>query len=359
MVHYRYFMGGTTAKGYVNFYENLIEQLDRVVYIEGGFTSIVSPILQRIANRYSDDYAIEYIHNHLMPDQLEGIVIPSLSIGVFDRTKMNQKRLVYPSLYEKLIYLGEGYDTDYLKEHEYELVQYQEEVKRLYTESISHFQIALEHHHRVEKIYIDYLNVRKANKETEDLLKDLLAEHSLNKPGAVKHRYLGAATPQGPIDYVMELTEQLNRRIFIKGRSGTGKSTMLRKLAHEAKDRGFDVEIYHCGFDPGSLDMLILRELSVAIFDATAPHEHDPVKDTDEVLDVYQLFVDGNPDVVHQDRLKKYKGAYKDEMMSARDVLKEIKEHQVKFEKIYKEACAPEFIQEVEDDLLEWIKSVE
>ncbi|GAA0467053.1 hypothetical protein [Alkalibacillus silvisoli] len=358
MVHYRYFMGGTTAKGYVNFYENLIEQLDRVVYIEGGFTSIVSPILQRIANQFSQDHTVEYIHNHLMPDQLEGIVIPSLSIGVFDRTKMNQKRLVYPMLYEKLVYFGDGYDQDYLKEHEYELVQYHEEVKRLYQEAINHYQTALEHHHQVEKIYVDYLNARKANYETDQLIKQLFENNNLNKPGSVKHRYLGAATPEGPIDYVMELTDELSQRIFIKGRSGTGKSTMLRKIAHEAKDRGFDVEVYHCGFDPGSLDMLILRELNVAIFDATAPHEHDPQKEADEIMDVYELFVDGNPDVVHQDRLRKYKAAYKDEMKNAKETLKEIKEHQLNFERIYRASCAPEFIEEVENDLLDWMKKL-
>ena len=34
----------------------------------------------------------------------------------------------------------------------------------------------------------------------------------------------------------------------------------------------FDVEIYHCGFDPHSLDMVIVREVGIAIFDSTSPH---------------------------------------------------------------------------------------
>ncbi|WP_188207654.1 hypothetical protein [Alkalibacillus aidingensis] len=355
MVHYRYFMGGTTAKGYVNFYENLIEQLERVVYIEGGFTTIVSPILQRVANHFTNHYDIDYIHNHLMTDQLEGIVIPSLDIGIFDRTKMNQKRVVYPMLYEKLVYLGDRYDYDYLKNHEKDLQKHRGEVKTLYQAAIDHFQTALSHHHQVEKLYVDHLNVERANQETEQLIQDIFENSSLHKPGSVKHRYLGAATPEGPVDYVMELTDELKKRIFIKGRSGTGKSTMLRKIAHEAKNRGFDIEIYHCGFDPGSLDMVILRELSVAIFDATAPHEHDPIKETDEIFDVYERFIDGHPDDLYHDELAKYKSSYKEEMLKAKECLADIKKQQVEFEQIYQQSMDLDLTTNVEDDLIKWI----
>lgn len=51
MSEYKYFMGGTTAKGYVNFYENLIEQLDHVLYIEGGHTSLISPLLKDVLTK--------------------------------------------------------------------------------------------------------------------------------------------------------------------------------------------------------------------------------------------------------------------------------------------------------------------
>ena len=40
---------------------------------------------------------------------------------------------------------------------------------------------------------------------------------------------------------------------------------MLKKLAKVAEEKGFDVEVYHCGFDPNSLDMVIVRELGFAI----------------------------------------------------------------------------------------------
>ena len=41
---------------------------------------------------------------------------------------------------------------------------------------------------------------------------------------------------------------------------------MLKTIAKKAYDNGLDVEMYHCGFDPDSIDMVVIRELSFAIF---------------------------------------------------------------------------------------------
>ena len=68
------------------------------------------------------------------------------------------------------------------------------------------------------------------------------------------------------------------RRIYIlKGGPGTGKSTLMRRLASVAESGGFDVEYICCSSDPDSLDGVIIEELSVAILDGTAPHGTDPI----------------------------------------------------------------------------------
>lgn len=40
-----------------------------------------------------------------------------------------------------------------------------------------------------------------------------------------------------------------------------------------------------------SLDMVLLRELDIVIFDSTAPHEYFPDRDNDEVVDMYEITV--------------------------------------------------------------------
>ena len=68
------------------------------------------------------------------------------------------------------------------------------------------------------------------------------------------------------------------RRIYIlKGGPGTGKSTLMRKIADVAQSKGYDVEYICCSSDPDSLDGIIISELCVAILDGTAPHLTDPV----------------------------------------------------------------------------------
>ncbi|WP_035513029.1 hypothetical protein [Halalkalibacillus halophilus] len=350
----RYFMSGTTAKGYVHFYENAIEQLEKVVYLEGSYPTITSPVLQRLVNQLEDE-PVEYIHHHLKPDLIEGVIFPQLNVGIFDRGKMNIGKIAYPALYEKLVYFGECYQAELIQSKESLLREHRKEVKKYYEQAIGHFKQALEVHHKVEGIYKKYLNIERANQQTEDLLKDILLDIHLFKPSEVKHRYLGAATPDGAVDYVLDLTRDIKRRVFIKGRAGTGKSTMLRKIAREAADRGLNVEIYHCGFDPTSLDMVIIREISFAIFDATAPHEHFPTKQTDEVFDVYERWVDGRPDQHHEKEILELKEQYHQEMKLAISALKAVESHQIPFEEIYQQAINYDFLEETEGEILEFL----
>ncbi|MET3684193.1 hypothetical protein ABID56_002319 [Alkalibacillus flavidus] len=358
MVQHHYFMGGSTAKGYVQFYDNAVEQLDHVIYLDGGFTTILTPLLERMIHDYSNETTIDVIHNHIMPNHYEGVIFPDRRVGIFDRTKMQPKRMALPGLKDQLIYFGDGYALPALKQERQTVTALQRDIRTHHHDVIRHFDQALKQHHQVEAIYLDYLNVRRANEQTDELIDTLLQDNEKEAVGHVKHRYLGAATPEGPVDYVMELTEDITKRYFIKGRSGTGKSTMLRKLAHEANDRGFDVEVYHCGFDPGSLDMVIVRELDFAIFDATAPHQHTPKRKGDLIYDVYERFIDGHPDALHRKKLGDYKQAYQQEMAQAADELKQLQEKQQELESIYRKAMREDFFEDSYRRIRHWIDNM-
>ena len=64
---------------------------------------------------------------------------------------------------------------------------------------------------------------------------------------------------------------------FIKGGPGVGKSTLMKRFAKAAQERGIETEIFHCSSDPDSLDGVSLPALGVGMMDATAPHSYDPV----------------------------------------------------------------------------------
>ena len=52
------------------------------------------------------------------------------------------------------------------------------------------------------------------------------------KKAQVVHRFLGAATWRGAIDFVPNLTDRLQTRIYVKGRPGSGKSTLFKSLSY-------------------------------------------------------------------------------------------------------------------------------
>lgn len=82
--------------------------------------------------------------------------------------------------------------------------------------------------------------------------------------------------------------EDARRIICIKGGPGTGKSTLMKKLANHFYDAGYDIELHHCSSDNNSLDGVVVKPLNLAILDGTSPHVVDPVNPgaVDEVLNM-------------------------------------------------------------------------
>jgi len=113
---------------------------------------------------------------------------------------------------------------------------------------------------------------------------------------------------------------------------------MLKKIAAKAETLGYDVEIYHCGFDPNSLDMVICREIGVAIFDSTAPHEHFPDRATDKVVDMYTRAIKPGTDEKYADKISEIQERYSAKMKEATSYLAKAKELHDQLENIYIEA---------------------
>ncbi len=95
----------------------------------------------------------------------------------------------------------------------------------------------------------------------------------------LKSYFLGANTPYGFYSLFSELynPEEDNTIYLIKGGPGTGKSSIMKKIASAAEKKGFTVERIPCSSDPLSLDAVIIPELKIAFADATSPHTINPV----------------------------------------------------------------------------------
>ena len=74
-------------------------------------------------------------------------------------------------------------------------------------------------------------------------------------------------------------SEDFERIFVLKGGPGTGKSTLMKRIAKKAQQLGCDHDNIFCSSDPNSLDGVIVysERGRFAILDGTAPHERDAI----------------------------------------------------------------------------------
>ena len=89
--------------------------------------------------------------------------------------------------------------------------------------------------------------------------------------------FLGCMTHQGFSTEFGRLMEEKDSFTYIlKGGAGTGKSSLMKRIANEFEKSGHVVRFY-CSSDPESLDAVLIEEMGVLIVDGTSPHVFDPV----------------------------------------------------------------------------------
>ena len=347
-----YFAGGNTAHGFFSLFDSNLQGLDRVFILKGGPGTGKSTLIREIGIAWEEKgLDLEYLHCASDNDSLDGVVIPALKVGIVDGTAPHVIEPKAPGAIEEYVNLGEAWNSQALSTQKDHILQLVEEMNASIEKAYDTFAEALKVHDEWEQIYYDNMDFEKADQLTMKLLHQFYGNMQLHKKADVRHRFLGAATPKGAVDFVPNLTEGIPKRYFIKGRAGTGKSTMLKKLAKEAEKRGFDVEIYHCGFDPNSLDMLIMRELGLAIFDSTAPHEYFPSRDGDEMIDTYELVVAPGTDEIFAEQIEDVRTRYKGKMQEATAYLANSKSLQDQLEIIYIKAMDFHVINRIKDEI--------
>jgi hypothetical protein len=90
--------------------------------------------------------------------------------------------------------------------------------------------------------------------------------------------FLGSSGRNGFFSCFSQLTPRIEGQYtyIIKGGPGTGKSSLMKKIADEMERRDIDCERIYCSSDPDSLDAVIFPSLRVSIADGTSPHTLDP-----------------------------------------------------------------------------------
>jgi hypothetical protein len=84
--------------------------------------------------------------------------------------------------------------------------------------------------------------------------------------------FAGSFSPAGFTNYLTDAIGEMKKIYIIKGTAGSGKSTLMKKIALAAEEAEEAVERIYCSSDVSSLDGVVIPSRSFAIVDGTAPH---------------------------------------------------------------------------------------
>lgn len=89
--------------------------------------------------------------------------------------------------------------------------------------------------------------------------------------------FLGGVTSEGfKTDFDETIYSENKFTYILKGGPGTGKSTIMKKIAEIFSDVD-NIDLYYCSSDENSLDAVVLNQKGVVIVDGTSPHVFDPL----------------------------------------------------------------------------------
>lgn len=111
----KYFIGANTSAGFINYGDDIFANLKKLYVIKGGPGTGKSTFMKKIAVKAEEKgYDVEYYYCSSDPTSLDGIVIPSLGIGVTDGTPPHIFEARYPGAKEEYLNLGEFWNSEFL-----------------------------------------------------------------------------------------------------------------------------------------------------------------------------------------------------------------------------------------------------
>lgn len=353
-----FYANGITSQGFYSLYQSSIKDLERVFILKGAPGTGKSSLVKDVADSLLENgFDLELIHSPKDNHSLDGVLIPILKIGLIIGNPPFAIDPQYPGVVEETIHFDNVLDLKRLATHKDEIISLVNQINASYQKTLDHFAQAKQIHSEKEALYVQEMNFEKANVITNTLTERIFLGRNEDRRANQRHMFFGAATPEGVINFIDNLTEEADTRIILKGRPGSGKSTMLKKLVNEASLRGFDTEVYQCGFEPNSLDMVIIPELKFAVLDGTAPHPIEPTRGGDEVLDLYQLCFAKDVDTDSANELQEIDTRYKQQTTVAIQCLAEAKELHDQLKQIYTDAMDFEKVMERKKYILDSILS--
>ncbi len=285
-----YYGQAMTGQGMKNQYKDLMNEAKNVFLLKGAHGFKVAELLKKLGSYYHDKGAeIEYFYDPLFDDTVEATFVKAPYNILFLQATNPSIEPLYIGGRDQVIPLYDCVEEQKLAAYE-ELLKLVETKQNYYQKCFNALSNAIHLHDDWEIETRKQMNWAGLDQQYANLVNELFGGKILDKSSTLTHRLLGTLTPAGARDTLQNITENIETRLFIKGYPGTGKSSMMKKLAQDALSHGYDAQLIWCGLDSKSTDMVIIPELNFCIFDSTEPHVYFPDENRpgDKIFDMAQ-----------------------------------------------------------------------
>jgi len=221
---------------------------------------------------------------------LDGVKIPAIGVTLLDGTAPHVVDPRNPGAVDSIIHLGDYWNEEGIRANKAEIVAAIARNGFLFRRAYGYLRVAKGYNDELEAYIRETgaLDVAGLNRLAADTISGVFAAAS-SKDRAAKERHLfaSAITPGGMVNYLSTIVGDLDRRVLVQGRPGSGRTTIVQKVMSAAIELGYDVEAYHCALNPERIDHVVIPELSVAVMNASEPHPYGPGAN-DWVIDTMQ-----------------------------------------------------------------------
>lgn len=265
------FPGANSCRGFYSFYDQIVPpQVKNKVILKGGPGTGKSTILKKLGEDLgARQIDLEYHWCSSDNDSLDGIVAGTRQVCVLDGTAPHVVDPRFPGGVDRIINLGEYWDAAMLREQRDNIQHLTDHISLCFSRAynrLAESRLALE-----EWIsYIQEASDRQAVKRNIlALTEDFVAGHT-GSAQAPRHLFAGAISPGGIVAKVESLLEPIFTMIAVKGSPGSGCGELMQYATARLEMSGVYAEIFHCPFDPGKIDMILLPEHQAALVDFSA-----------------------------------------------------------------------------------------
>ncbi|MDB4893886.1 MAG: ATPase [Firmicutes bacterium] len=287
------FPGANTPQGFYSLYDHIAPvDANKIFVLKGGPGVGKSTFLRKLAeDLLVRGFDVEYHHCSADNNSLDAIYIPAGDVALLDGTAPHVVDPKNPGAVDEIIHLG-----DYWDEYALRAPANREAILNANAGCSFRFKRANDAL-RAAKAYLEEwkayhtacLQVGALNAASEDLIAEILPERTGNT-GSARRLFASAVTYDGARHWLQSLFHDAARRYIVKGEPGTGKSTLVGRLADAALARGYALDLYHCPMYPEQVDHIYIRDVRVAVITSAWPHEYEPASG-DVVIDT-RRFID-------------------------------------------------------------------